>query len=119
MNEWMKWSMKLFKDEWMNEWNEFWNYDEWMNEMSFEIVSGRMNEWNEFWNYIRMNEYKSSMFRQILDSVKADHVEPGTKDLVNEEGKREAKFFWYYMTTTTTSTSTSTSTSLSYTGINS
>merc|ERR1712071_665702 len=40
----------------------------------------------------------------------------GVEAGIEEAGsKRDAKFFWYYMTTTSTCTSTSTSTSLSYT----
>ena len=64
-----------------------------------------------------MNEQVFALFRKVEESIEADNVEPGTSEL--RDGKRDAKFFWYYMTTTTTSTSTSTSTSLSYTGINS
>ncbi|XP_023330543.1 uncharacterized protein LOC111702953 isoform X1 [Eurytemora carolleeae] len=53
----------------------------------------------------------SRVKRKVEDSIDVDSVEGSQM----KAGNRNAKFFWYYMTTTTTSTSTSTSTSLSYT----
>ncbi|XP_023328457.1 uncharacterized protein LOC111701407 [Eurytemora carolleeae] len=54
----------------------------------------------------------SRVERNVDDTVEVDNIESGTP---KDGAKRDAKFFWYYMTTTTTSTSTSTSTSLSFT----
>ena len=54
--------------------------------------------------------YYYTYFRDAKESIPMNELETST-----EAGKRESKFFWYYMTTTFTSISTSTSTSLSIT----
>merc|ERR1712142_1159316 len=48
----------------------------------------------------------SRVARGIDESIPSSRLESGLK---SSEGQREAKFFWYYMTTTSTSTSTSSS----------